>query len=76
MKNPPLAHLIIRPAKPYHESVATDISKTIAAAKKKPALGGPVERVRVAPFDFNHPLHSRHASAVRGPLQSLQDQRS
>lgn len=56
----PLEHRIIRP-------VAWDpqvnVAKTIQRAKEKgPLLGGPVSVVRVAPFDLNHPLHSRWAA--------------
>ena len=63
MNHYPLAHKIITPGKLHRPGA--DVAATIKAAKKKgPLLGGPVEVVKVKPFDLMHPDHPRHL----GPL--------
>ena len=56
MNKYPLEHRINRTT-PFNPDV--NVAKTIAAAKKKGPLVGPVRVVTLAPFDLNHPDHPR-----------------
>ena len=59
----PLAHKVNLPTRLFRPGA--DVATTIKNAKKKgPLVGGPVDVVKVQPFDFNHPDHPRHL----GPL--------
>lgn len=69
----PLAHLVQRPPVEYMAACdhgdSSSLKKRIDAAKKKRPLAGPVQVVKVAPFNLMHPDHPRHHSSVKGPLQ-------
>lgn len=61
-----LGHLVEKPTREYVPACEPRAAeRTIDAAKKKgPLDGGPVSRVRVAPFNLQHPLHPRFAQRV------------
>lgn len=62
MNHYPLAHKIALPARLFRPGA--DVAATIKAAKKKGPLVGPVEVVKVAPYDYNHPDHPRHLGSL------------
>jgi hypothetical protein len=66
----PLEHKIIRPSK---WDPSPNVAETFRRAREKgPLVGGPVSVVQVAPFDLNHPLHSRHACYIMSIRQRAQ----